>query len=54
VPILNVSLVSKELVAGIYDWPAIAVIFTSSCVYAGIALAVAIAAFRRESVLFRT
>jgi sodium transport system permease protein len=54
IPILNVSLVSKELVAGIYDWPVIAVIFSTSCVYAGIALAAAIAAFRRESVLFRT
>ena len=54
IPILNVSLVSKELVAGIYDWPVIAVIFSSSCVYAGIALAIAVAFFRRESVLFRT
>ena len=54
VPILNVSLASKELVAGIYDWSVIAVIFSSSCVYAGLALAAAIAAFRRESVLFRT
>ena len=54
IPILNVSLVSKELVAGIYDWPVIAVIFSTSCLYACIALAAAIAAFRRESVLFRT
>lgn len=54
IPILNVSLVSKELVAGIYNWPVIAVIFSSSCVYAGIALAIAVAFFRRESVLFRT
>lgn len=54
VPILNVSLIGKELVTGIYDWPLIAVIFSSSCVYAAIALSVAIGQFRRESVLFRT
>jgi sodium transport system permease protein len=54
VPILNVSLASKELVTGIYDWPLIGVIFASSCVYASIALAVAVSFFRRESVLFRT
>ncbi len=54
VPILNVSLASKELVTGIYDWPLLLVIFASSCLYAGIALAVAVAFFKRESVLFRT
>ena len=54
VPILNVSLVSKELVAGIYNWKLIGEIFLSSCLYAAIALFVAIRAFQRESVLFRT
>jgi sodium transport system permease protein len=54
VPILNVSLVSKELVAGIYNWKLIGEIFLSSCLYAAIALSVAIRAFQRESVLFRT
>lgn len=54
VPILNVSLIGKELMTGIYDWPLIGVIFGSSCLYAGIALKVAIGQFQRESVLFRT
>lgn len=54
VPILNVSLVSKELITGIYHWNLIGLIFVSSCAYAAIALAVAGMAFRRESVLFRT
>jgi sodium transport system permease protein len=54
VPILNVSLIGKELVTGFYDWPLIGVIFGSSCVYAGLALRVAIRQFQRESVLFRT
>lgn len=54
IPILNVSLVSKEILTGIYHWNYIALIFFSSCLYAAAALAIAAAAFRRESVLFRT
>lgn len=54
IPILNVSLASKQVIAGNYQWNWIAVIFVSSCVYAGIALAVAVQSFKRESVLFRT
>jgi sodium transport system permease protein len=54
IPILNVSLVTKELVAGVYNWKLIAEIFATSCLYAAIALSVAIRAFQRESVLFRT
>lgn len=54
IPILNVSLASKQVIAGNYEWNWIAVIFVSSCVYAGIALAVAVQSFKRESVLFRT
>lgn len=54
VPILNVSLVSKELLSGAWPWPYIALIFGSSCVYAGIALALAVRMFNREDVIFRT
>jgi sodium transport system permease protein len=54
IPVLNTSLISKEIVAGTYHWNYIALIFASSCVYAAIALAVAIRLFQREDVLFRT
>lgn len=53
VPILNVSLVSKELVSGVWHWHYIALIFGSSCVYAAAALALAVRMFNREDVLFR-
>lgn len=54
VPILNVSLVSKELVSGIWHWKLMALIFGSTWVYAGIALALAVRMFNREDVVFRT
>jgi len=54
VPILNVSLVSKQILTGNYQWNYIGLIFLSSCVYAALALGVAAAVFRRESVLFRS
>src|SRR3990170_736997 len=54
VPILNVSLVSKQILAGNFQWNYIGLIFLSSCVYAALALGVAAAVFRRESVLFRS
>jgi sodium transport system permease protein len=54
VPILNVSLLCKELVTGTYHWNFIAIIFTSTCVYAAVALFLAIKMFQRESVLFRS
>ncbi len=54
VPILNVSLVSKEILSGNYPWGTIALIFVSSCVYAAAALFVAVRTFQNESVLFRT
>ena len=53
IPILNTSLVSKEIVSGTYHWGYIALIFGSSCVYAAAALWVAIRLFQREEVLFR-
>lgn len=54
VPILNVSLVSKELVAGVWPWNQLVLIFGSSCLYAAAALAWAVRLFSRESVIFRT
>jgi sodium transport system permease protein len=52
VPILNVGLLCKELVTGTYHWQYIALIFGCTCVYAGIALFLAVKMFQRESVLF--
>jgi sodium transport system permease protein len=54
VPVLNTSLVSKEIITGTYHWNYIALIFVSSSVYAAIALAIAVKLFQREDVLFRT
>ncbi len=54
IPVLNTSLVSKEIITGTYHWNLIALIFLSSSVYAGIALAIAVKLFQREDVLFRS
>ncbi len=54
IPILNMSLLCKELVAGTYHWNFIAIIFVSTCFYAAVALFLAIKMFQRESVLFRS
>lgn len=54
IPILNASLLCKELVSGTYHWGYIAVIFLSTSVYAAGALFIAVRMFQRESVLFRS
>jgi sodium transport system permease protein len=54
VPILNVSLLCKELIAGNYHWNSIGLIFVSTCLYALGALFIAVKMFQRESVLFRS
>jgi len=54
VPILNLALVSKELVSGVFHWNYIALIFGSTCLYAAVALAACVRMFNREQVLFRT
>jgi sodium transport system permease protein len=54
VPVLNTSLVSKEIITGAYHWNFIALIFVSSCVYAIAALWIAVKMFQREDVLFRS
>jgi sodium transport system permease protein len=54
IPILSTSLVCKEIMAGTYHWNSIALIFASTCVYAGVAIFLAVKTFQRESVLFRS
>jgi sodium transport system permease protein len=53
VPILNLSLVCKEMLSGVWHWDFIALIFGSSCLYAAIALGFAVRMFNREDVMFR-
>jgi len=53
VPILNLSLVCKEMLSGVWHWNYIAIIFGSTCVYAAVALALAVKMFKREDVIFR-
>jgi len=53
VPILNLSLVCKEMLSGEWHWNFIALIFGSSSLYAGIALTLAVKMFNREDVMFR-
>ena len=54
VPLLNLSLVCREMLSGVWHWSYIALIFGSSCAYAAAALYLAVRMFRREDVLFRT
>lgn len=54
IPILNVGLVTREVLTGHYPWGLIAMVFVSTCVYAAIALSAAVNLFQREDVLFRT
>ena len=53
IPILNLSLVCKEMLSGTWNWPYIAAVFGSTSLYAGIALALCVKMFNRESVMFR-
>ena len=53
IPILNIALVSKELVAGTFPLLPLSLIFLSTCAYAAAALALAVRMFNREDVLFR-
>ncbi len=53
VPILNLSLICKEMLSGVWHWNYIALIFGSSCLYAAIALGFAVKMFNREDVMFR-
>jgi len=54
IPLLNLSLVCKEMLSGSWPWGYIALIFGSSSLYAAGALALAVRMFNREDVLFRS
>ena len=54
VPVLNISLVCKEMLSGVWHWGYIVAIFGTTAVYAGFALALAVRMFKSEGVLFRT
>ncbi len=54
VPILNISLVCKEMLSGVWHWGYIGLIFGSTALYAGSALALCVKMFRSEGVIFRT
>jgi sodium transport system permease protein len=47
-------MISREILGGTFHWGLIGIVFLSSCVYAGAALAAAVAVFKSETVLFRT
>ena len=53
VPLLNLLLVCKEMLSGVWHWNYIGLIFGSSCLYAAVALALAVKMFGREDVIFR-
>jgi sodium transport system permease protein len=54
VPVLNISLVCKEMLSGIWHWGFIATIFATTALYAGGALLLAVKMFRSEAVIFRS
>jgi sodium transport system permease protein len=54
VPVLNLSLVCKEMLSGVWHWDYIALIFLSTSFFAAISLAICVQLFNRESVMFRT
>ena len=53
IPILNVSLLMKEILTGNFPVGFILIVFGSTLVFAGAALAAAVYQFQREEVLFR-
>jgi sodium transport system permease protein len=54
IPVLNISLVCKEMLSGVWHWGYIVAIFATTALYAGVALAFAVKMFRSEGVVFRT
>jgi sodium transport system permease protein len=53
-PVVNISLLCKEMLAGTSHWGHILVVFGSTSVYAALTVAAAVKLFKRESVLFRS
>jgi sodium transport system permease protein len=54
IPVFNVSLISKEILAGVFHWNYVVLVFSVMGAYAILAVVAAVAIFKRESVLFRT
>ena len=54
IPVLNMSLLCKEVLSGNGNWSHALVVFAVMSLYAGLAVAAAVALFKRESVLFRS
>jgi sodium transport system permease protein len=54
IPVFNMSLLCRELLVGTCHWGHVLVVFGSMTIYAALAVAAAVALFKRESVLFRT
>jgi len=54
VPIMNVSLILKDVFLGSYKWGYIGLIFASTGLYAAIALYISTWLFKQEQVLFKT
>jgi len=53
IPIMNTSLVLKDVLLGTFQWNKIALVFLVNAVYAGIGIFLAKRMFEKESVLFR-
>jgi sodium transport system permease protein len=53
IPILNLSLVCKEMLSGVWHWNYIGLIFGSTALYAAGAVALCVRMFNREDVIFR-
>jgi sodium transport system permease protein len=54
VPVLNVSLATKEVIAGTASVGLLALVYASLLVLAGASLVVAARLFRRETIIFRS
>ncbi|NIM99287.1 MAG: ABC transporter permease, partial [candidate division Zixibacteria bacterium] len=54
VPIVNVSLASREVLLGTFRWEFIGLIFVSTFIYASFSIFVTKRLFEKEDVLFRT
>jgi len=54
VPIVNISLASREVLLGTFRWEFIALIFVSTFIYASFSIFVTKRLFEKEGVLFRT
>ena len=54
VPIVNISLASREVLLGTVHWEFVALIFLSTIIYASFSIFVTKRLFEKEDVLFRT